>query len=216
MAHQSVNQPAAPALHSDRPAAECEFGVQDRLNVQLATLECVLAIIERVNDKSAGSGPLASAELVLRQSIKSLYEVGEEVSELEMMREVPQATIDRIMPPYPDRDPPEVWPGVADVNTRGVALAIELLTEFERNEEIGSGVHVRDLSELQDWPRLGTPFRNIVAEYLQRARESGPGVEARFCAVLTDMIAAVYNGCVMDTDNAARYAELYPAAKVSS
>jgi hypothetical protein len=72
------------------PTSKPVLNTQDRLNVQIATLECVLAIIERVNDKTAGSGPLASAELVLRQSIKSLYEVGEEVSELEM-REVAHA-----------------------------------------------------------------------------------------------------------------------------
>jgi hypothetical protein len=124
------------------------------------------------------------------------------------------ATIDRVIPPYPeDADPMEVWKGVADVNVQGVAIAVEMLTEFERNDEIGSGVHERDLCELEDWPRLGTPFRNIVAEYLKRARETGPDVEAGFCAVLTDMIAAVYNGFVMRTENATWYAELYPVAK---
>lgn len=103
------------------------------------------------------------------------------------------ATIDRIMPPYPDTCPTEIWKGVADVNVQGVAIAIDMLKELECNKEIGSGVCGRDLCELEDWPRLGTQFRNIVAEYLQRARDSGPDVEAGFCAVLTDMIAPVLN-----------------------
>jgi len=123
------------------------------------------------------------------------------------------ATIDRLIPPCPeDADAPDVWPGVADVNGQGVALAIDMLKELERNDRIDAGVYERDLCELEEWPRHGTPFRNIVAEYLKRAREAGPEVEAGFCAVLTDMVAAVYNGMVMRTDNAAGYAELYPAA----
>jgi hypothetical protein len=118
------------------------------------------------------------------------------------------------MPPRPDDAAPDVWPGVADVNVQGVAIAIEMLTEFERNDEIGSGVHERDLCELEDWPRLGTPFRNIVAEYLKRAQAGGSEVEAGFCAVLTDMLALDFSGTNLTVKNAPRYAKLYPAAEV--
>jgi hypothetical protein len=122
-------------------------------------------------------------------------------------------TVSRFIPRYPDNaDPEKVWLGVADINVQGVALAINMLKELEQSKEIASGVRERDLCELEDWPRLGTPFRNIVAEYLKRAREAGLDIEAGFTAVLTDMIAAVYNGCVMKEENAARYARLYPAA----
>lgn len=40
---------------------------------------------------------------------------------------------------------------------------------------------------LEDWPREGQPFRNIVLEYLQRAREAGTDAEAGFCAVISDL-----------------------------
>lgn len=121
----------------------------------------------------------------------------------------------RVMPPYPEHgEPEEIWTGVADVNAQGVAIAVKMLTELDRNDLIGSDVRERDLCELEDWPRLGTPFRNIVAEYLQRAREAGSEVEAGFCAVLTDMLAMQCSGSVRTANDSARwYAEQYPVTE---
>lgn len=116
----------------------------------------------------------------------------------------------RIIPPFPeDADPTDTWKGVVDVNRRGIAIAVEMLTELEWNDQVGSGVAECDLCSLEDWPRHGTPFRNVVAEHLQRAREAGPEVEAGFCAVLGDMISLVCSGTI---PAASRYDELYPPA----
>jgi hypothetical protein len=57
----------------------------NRLNVQIGTLECVLSILENLNDKSVGADPLSNAELVLRQSIESLNEIRNDVSQFELL-----------------------------------------------------------------------------------------------------------------------------------
>ena len=104
-----------------------------------------------------------------------------------------------------DRHPTEVWPGVADVNREGVALALAMLEQLENWEEDEHGIQLSDYACLEDWPRMGRPFRNIVAEYLMAARKEGPEVEAGFCAVLTDIVGLFSGGIVPDS---ARYSML--------
>jgi hypothetical protein len=103
-----------------------------------------------------------------------------------------------------DPDPTEVWPGIADVNRMGFALALEMLDQLENWEEDEHKIRVSDSACLEDWPRQGRPFRNIVAEYLAAARKEGPEVEAGFCAVLTDFIALGCSGVVSGSE---RYSE---------
>jgi|SRR5580698_7850292 hypothetical protein len=101
-----------------------------------------------------------------------------------------------------DPDPEESWPGVADINRAGLALAVEMLEQLESCEDDEHGVRLTDYACLEDWPRQGRPFRNVVAEYLSAARKDGPQVEAGFCAVLSDTIALHCSGMVPDS---ARY-----------
>jgi hypothetical protein len=91
-------------------------------------------------------------------------------------------------------DPMEVWPGVADVNRAGVALAVEMLEHLEKFVVDEHGRRPADYASLEDWQRRGRPFRNIVAEYLQSARKEGSEVEAGFCAVLTDIVCQLSEG----------------------
>jgi hypothetical protein len=105
-----------------------------------------------------------------------------------------------------DPDPREIWPGVVDVNRAGLTLAIEMLEQFESCEDDEHGIPLTDYACLEDWPRQGRPFRNIVADYLTAARKEGPEVEAGFCAVLTDMVSLFCSGTVPD-------AERYSAAR---
>lgn len=102
----------------------------------------------------------------------------------------------------------DVWKGHASVNREGVALAVEMLDQLAEGTpaEDGADVTVADYSSLEDWPRHGRPFRNVVVEYLTRAREAGSDVEAGFCAVLSDMAALVATGVIPDIGN---YAEMY-------
>jgi hypothetical protein len=100
----------------------------------------------------------------------------------------------------------EAWPGVAEVSRRGVAIAVEMLTDLESNED-EQGAAAYDLACLEDWPREGRPFRNVVAEYLKRARDAGPEVEAGFLAVLSDTVSMVCGGSVPSSE---RYDRLYP------
>lgn len=100
------------------------------------------------------------------------------------------------------------WKGHAKVSRDGVELAVEMLEQLAESTpaDDGSGVTVADYSSLEDWPRQGRPFRNVVAEYLARAREGGSEVEAGFCAVLSDMAALVAARVIPDIDN---YADWY-------
>jgi hypothetical protein len=108
------------------------------------------------------------------------------------------------MPPD-DPDPDEIWPGVADVSREGVALALEMLVELENGDAPDEhGIGPANYACLEDWPRQGRPFRNIVAEYLTTARKGGSEVEAGFCAVLTDIVGLLSSGSVPDTE---RYAD---------
>jgi hypothetical protein len=110
--------------------------------------------------------------------------------------------MNNVTPIRPHHDPEAIWPGVAAVSRAGVALAVEMLTDLEWNDEDEHGIPLADYACLEDWPRQGRPFRNIVAEYLTAARKEGPEVEAGFCAVLTDMVGLICTGTVPD---AARY-----------
>lgn len=101
-------------------------------------------------------------------------------------------------------DPTEIWPGVADVSREGMALALEMLIQLEATDDDEHGIRLGDYACLEDWPRQGRPFRNIVSEYMAVARKQGPEVEAGFCAVLTDMLGLLCSGTVPDT---ARYSE---------
>jgi hypothetical protein len=85
-------------------------------------------------------------------------------------------------------DPTEIWPGHAEIDRAGVELAVQMLDEMtEKTDE--QRIMVADMCSLDDWQREGLPFRNIVAEYLERARSLGPEAESGFCAVLSDMAA---------------------------
>jgi hypothetical protein len=94
-------------------------------------------------------------------------------------------------------------PGVADVNREGVAIAFEMLCELESPEIVDaeSSVTTNDLSQLENWVRQGRPFRNVVHEYLARAREGGAAVEAGFCAVLSDLVSQVSAGSIPSAEN---------------
>lgn len=93
---------------------------------------------------------------------------------------------------HPKAGAPEaIYPGVADMNREGVSIAVEMLCELECGEvyDMETGTSFADLSNIENWPREGRPFRNIVHEYFARARGGGPDVEAGFCAVLSDLVA---------------------------
>jgi hypothetical protein len=92
----------------------------------------------------------------------------------------------------PNSNSMDIWPGWADVNREGAALAHEMFVRLEENEDDEHGVALADYGCLEDWPREGRPFRNFVAEYLKAARERGPDVEAGFCAALTDVVGLVF------------------------
>jgi hypothetical protein len=89
-----------------------------------------------------------------------------------------------------------IYPGVAEVNREGVELAFEMLFKLKNWEIVDpvSRVSTVDLSQLENWPREGKPFRNVVHEYLARARQSGSAVEAGFCAVLSDFLSQLSAG----------------------
>jgi hypothetical protein len=105
--------------------------------------------------------------------------------------------VSKVTPIRPEHDPEAIWPGVADVNRVGIALAAEMLERLEEQDE--HKIRLADYACLEDWPRQGRPFRNIVAEYLTAARKEGPEVEAGFCAVLTDMVGLLCEGMGVDT-----------------
>jgi hypothetical protein len=117
----------------------------------------------------------------------------------------------KLVVPSDDPDPEEVWPGVADVNRAGLALAVEMLDLLEEGSGSSDehGICLSDYACLENWPRHGHPFRNVVAEYLTVARNEGPEVEAGFCAVLTDIVALLCSGTVA-------HAERYSAARFAS
>jgi hypothetical protein len=101
----------------------------------------------------------------------------------------------------------DVWKGHAEVNREGVELAVEMLDELSAVNDDGDYVGVADYACLEDWPRQGRPFRNIVLEYLLRARQAGDDVESGFCAVLSDYVSLNMQGAC--GHNGDRYAEMF-------
>jgi len=63
--------------------------------------------------------------------------------------------------------------------------------------EDGSGAD-GDAALLDREYRHGRPYRDIVADYLERARDAGPEVERGFTMILSDMVAAVMQGSCPD------------------
>jgi hypothetical protein len=67
----------------------------------------------------------------------------------------------------------------------------ELLGEDGRGNEAGYAL-------LDPKDRRRTPYRDIVFEYLQRAREGGAEVERGFTMILSDMVATLMQGGATD------------------
>lgn len=95
-------------------------------------------------------------------------------------------------------DPQEVWPGFAQIDRMGAALARDMLYELEDPGSDEHGVGLADYSSLEDWPRRGRPFRNVVAEYAAMAQAAGPEVLDGFYAVLSDYVSIACNGATPD------------------
>jgi hypothetical protein len=77
----------------------------------------------------------------------------------------------------------------------GHELAQEMFDELLGEDYSGSAA---DQALLDPEYRRGMPYRDIVFEYLQRAREAGPDVERGFTMILADMIATVAQSGVPD------------------
>jgi hypothetical protein len=105
----------------------------------------------------------------------------------------------------------DVWPGVVDLNSDGVALADEMLGAFQDIDGDEEQITLADYACLKDWPRQGRPHRNTLAEYLKTARDMGPDAEAAFCAVLGDFVSICCQGSVPE---ASWYAEQYVPEEV--
>jgi hypothetical protein len=96
---------------------------------------------------------------------------------------------------HPNADDPKArWPGFATVNTEGAALAREMFIELEQIDY--DAPSAGDLAQLENCYRQGEPFRNVVAQYLERAQAAGASVTEGFCAVLGDYIASCLSGSV--------------------
>ena len=107
--------------------------------------------------------------------------------------------------PHPNVNRQDIWPGHVDLDRTGVALAVEMFDEMAEDTDVDR-VQVADMCCLEDWPRNGQPFRNIVAEYLERARQAGPAALYAFTAVLSDLAGLAVQGSCRDVEN---YAEHY-------
>jgi hypothetical protein len=103
-------------------------------------------------------------------------------------------------------DPMELWRGHAEISRDGVRLVLQMMEELEDTESEDFGVSNAGFCDLEDWPREGRPFRNIFAEYLERARAAGADVEAGFCAVVSDFFALNCSGLSPDGN---RYARMF-------
>lgn len=103
-------------------------------------------------------------------------------------------------------DPQALWPGAANINREGVSIAFKMLRELEDGEPDGDGVTASDLACLENWPRQGQAFRNIVAQYLAQAHAAGTETEAGFCAVLSDILSGSADGWNI---HAGRYESMY-------
>lgn len=102
---------------------------------------------------------------------------------------------------HPSASPAAVWPGHATVDTAGATIAREMLLELaDVPDEQEETVTVGDLACLENWPREGRPFRNVVAEYAARAQSAGPAAVEGFYAVISDYLGICCQGCLPDLD----------------
>jgi hypothetical protein len=71
----------------------------------------------------------------------------------------------------------------------GHELAIEMFDELT-----GCPGDEADQAMLDGEYRRGLPYRDVLADYLKRAREAGVEVERGFTMILSDLVAQVMNG----------------------
>lgn len=111
---------------------------------------------------------------------------------------------DSVTPIGPDVQSWHIWPGAVEVNRTGAELARDMLVELEtvEDQDHPGGPSPADYCNLEDWPREGQPFRNVVAKYAARARALGPEVLDGFYAVLSDFVSVACAGAAFP---AARY-----------
>lgn len=77
----------------------------------------------------------------------------------------------------------------------GHELAFEMFDELLGEDGTGSGA---DQALLDPVYRHAQPYRDIVGEYLERARQAGPDVERGFSMILSDLVATVMQGGTSD------------------
>jgi hypothetical protein len=83
--------------------------------------------------------------------------------------------MNNVIPIRPDdRDPTEVWRGVADVNRAGIALAVEMLEQLEDSDNDERGIRLSDYACLEDWPRQGSPVPQHCRRVPASCSERGP------------------------------------------
>jgi hypothetical protein len=95
---------------------------------------------------------------------------------------------------HPATSPAAVYPGHAEINRAGATIAWNMLCELERVDCEDDGPNIAEHSDLENWPRQGRPFRNVVAECAARADVAGPEVLEAFYAILSDFIAITCQG----------------------
>jgi hypothetical protein len=110
-----------------------------------------------------------------------------------------------------DDDPQVRWPGYAPIDRAGAEIALELLERLEdesASDDEDDPAELAELANLENWARRGRPYRNLLAEYVKRARAVSPEAENAFLAVIGDLAALVMQGTVPD---AASYAHMLEA-----
>lgn len=97
------------------------------------------------------------------------------------------------------------FPGaVLSPTRRGMELAFAMCARLEAEpHESVADVYLHDICQLEDEYRRGLPFRNIVLEQLEVARQLGTEVEFGFCAFLSHLatmnaLGFTVNGADMD------------------
>jgi hypothetical protein len=83
----------------------------------------------------------------------------------------------------------------------GAKLAVEMLEELEHRGQRAAATRA-DLCGLEAKYRHGRPQRDIVGEYLERARAAGSEAESSFTRLLSDFVSQCRGGGgVPDTEN---------------
>jgi len=77
----------------------------------------------------------------------------------------------------------------------GHELALDMFNELLGEEGEGSNA---DQALLERDYRHGVPYRDIVSDYLRRAREAGADVERGFTMILSDLVATAMQGGAPD------------------